>query len=84
MNKILLIARREFLTTISNRGFLFGLFIMPLLIGVAVLVGPRLLAASPSWIRLDRCFASCDRRCRRRPSKRAGRRTPGGRSPTCP
>jgi ABC-2 type transport system permease protein len=48
MNKILLIARREFLTTISNRGFLFGLFIMPLLIGVAVLVGPRLLAAARS------------------------------------
>jgi ABC-2 type transport system permease protein len=48
MNKILLIAQREFLTTISNRGFLFGLFIMPLLIGVAVLVGPRLLSAARS------------------------------------
>ena len=46
MNKIWLIAQRDFLTTISNRGFLFGLFILPLLIGVAVLVGPRLLSAS--------------------------------------
>ena len=48
MNKILLIARREFLTTISNQGFLFGLFILPLMIGVAVLVGPRLLSATRS------------------------------------
>jgi ABC-2 type transport system permease protein len=48
MNKILLIARREFLTTISNRGFMFGLFIMPLLIAAAVLLGPRLLSASRS------------------------------------
>ena len=48
MNKILLIAQRDFLTTVSNKGFLFGLFILPLLIGVAVLFGPRLLSASRS------------------------------------
>ena len=48
MNKILLIAQRDFLTTISNKGFLFGLFIMPLLIAVAVLLGPRILNASRS------------------------------------
>ena len=45
MNKILLIAQREFLTTVANKGFIFGLFLMPALIGVAVLVGPRLLGA---------------------------------------
>ena len=48
MNKILLIAQRDFLTTVSNKGFLFGLFILPLMIGLALLVGPRLLSASRS------------------------------------
>jgi ABC-2 type transport system permease protein len=48
MNKILLIAQREFLTTVANKGFIFGLFLMPVLIGIAVLVGPRLLSAMRS------------------------------------
>jgi ABC-2 type transport system permease protein len=48
MNKIWLIAQRDFLTTASNKGFLFGLFILPLMIGLALLVGPRLLNASRS------------------------------------
>src|SRR4030095_15005894 len=48
MNKIFLIAQRDFLTTVSNKGFLFGLFILPLMIGLALLVGPRLLSASRS------------------------------------
>jgi ABC-type Na+ efflux pump permease subunit len=48
MKKILLIAQRDFVTTLSNRGFLFGLFIMPLLIAVGLLFGPRLLNASRS------------------------------------
>jgi hypothetical protein len=48
MNKILLIAQRDFLTTISNKGFLFGLFILPLMIGAALFFGPRLLSASRS------------------------------------
>jgi hypothetical protein len=44
----LLIAQRDFLTTVSNKGFLFGLFILPLMIGLALLVGPRLLSAARS------------------------------------
>ena len=48
MNKILLIARREFLTTVANKGFIFGLFLMPALLGLAVLFGPRLLGAMRS------------------------------------
>ena len=48
MNKILLIAQREFLTTVANKGFIFGLFLMPALIGVAVLVGPRLMGTMRS------------------------------------
>ena len=45
MNKILLVARREFVTTVGNRGFLIGLFVMPALIALLVLVGPRLMTA---------------------------------------
>ena len=48
MNKILLIAKREFLTTVANKGFIFGLFLMPALIGLGVLFGPRLLGAMRS------------------------------------
>jgi ABC-type Na+ efflux pump permease subunit len=48
MKKILLIAQREFLITVSNKGFLFGLFILPLMIGAALFFGPRLLSASRS------------------------------------
>jgi ABC-2 type transport system permease protein len=43
MRKIGLIARREFLTTVGNKGFLIGLLIMPLFGVVAVVVGPRIL-----------------------------------------
>ncbi len=45
MNKILLIARREFVTTVANKGFIFGLFLLPALIALGVLVGPRLMDA---------------------------------------
>lgn len=43
MNKILLIAKREFVTTVANKGFIVGLFLMPALIAVLVVAGPRLL-----------------------------------------
>ena len=43
MNKILLIAQREFVTTVANKGFMFGLFLMPAIIALGVLFGPRLL-----------------------------------------
>ena len=46
MNRILLVARREFMATLSNRGFLIGLFIFPALIALAVVAGPRLLSAA--------------------------------------
>jgi len=48
VNKILLVAQREFLTTVSNKGFLFGLIIMPVLIGLLIIVGPRLRGAMRS------------------------------------
>jgi ABC-type Na+ efflux pump permease subunit len=45
MNKILLVARREIVTTVGNKGFLIGLFIMPALLALLVVVGPRLMTA---------------------------------------
>jgi ABC-2 type transport system permease protein len=44
MKKIFLVAEREFVTTISNKGFLFGLLIMPALIALGVVLGPRILS----------------------------------------
>ena len=45
MKKIGLIARREFLATVGNKGFVIGLLIMPALIGLMAVIGPRLLNA---------------------------------------
>jgi ABC-2 type transport system permease protein len=45
MKKIGLIARREFLATVGNKGFIIGLLIMPAIIGLAALIGPRLANA---------------------------------------
>ena len=46
MNRILLIAKREFTATVSNRGFLIGLFVFPALIALFLLAGPRLLSVA--------------------------------------
>ena len=46
VNRILLIARREFMATVSNKGFLIGLFVFPALIALFLLVGPRLLSVA--------------------------------------
>ena len=45
MKKIGLIAQREFQETVSNRGFVIGLLIMPALLGVMAILGPRLMSA---------------------------------------
>ncbi|HEY4214200.1 MAG TPA: ABC transporter permease [Steroidobacteraceae bacterium] len=45
MKKIWMVAARDFSVTISNKGFLFGILIMPLLITILVFVGPRILNA---------------------------------------
>ena len=46
MKRILLIAQREFMATVSNRGFLIGLFVFPALIALFLLAGPRLLSVA--------------------------------------
>ena len=45
--KALIVARREFLTTVLTRGFLFGVLLMPLLTGAVVGMSPLLVVASP-------------------------------------
>jgi ABC-type Na+ efflux pump permease subunit len=42
MNRIVLVARREFLTTVRRKGFLIGVFLMPLLVFVALTLVPGL------------------------------------------
>ena len=44
MKKIGHIAAREFLTTVMTRGFLIGLLLMPALITIMVILGPRLFS----------------------------------------
>jgi len=51
MKKIGLIAQREFLATVANRGFVIGLLIMPAIIAVAAFIGPRLMNASSPQVR---------------------------------
>ena len=43
MKRILLVAQREFIATISTKAFVIGLLIMPLMIAVLAVVFPRLL-----------------------------------------
>ena len=43
MKRILLVAQREFIATVSTKAFIIGLLIMPLMIGVLAIVFPRLL-----------------------------------------
>ena len=43
MKNILLVAAREFIATISTKAFFVGLLMMPLMIGVSIVVFPRLL-----------------------------------------
>jgi ABC-type Na+ efflux pump permease subunit len=43
VKKIWLVARREFVAAVGNRGFLIGLLMMPVLLAISAIVGPRLL-----------------------------------------
>jgi ABC-2 type transport system permease protein len=43
MRKILLVAQREFIATVSTKAFIIGLLIMPMCLGVVAVVFPRLL-----------------------------------------
>lgn len=53
MKKIALVARREFLATVSTKGFIVGLLIFPAIIGLAALIGPRIINAQSPQVRGD-------------------------------
>ena len=44
MNKVLQIAVREFVSTVFTRAFIIGLLILPIMIAIGILVGPRLFS----------------------------------------
>ena len=43
MKKIFYIAQREFLSTVATRGFMIGVFFPPVIIGVLIVLMPRLM-----------------------------------------
>jgi len=45
MKRVMHVAIREFVVTVSNRAFVIGLLVMPALIAVFALIGPRLFTA---------------------------------------
>ncbi len=47
MKKILCVAKREFLATVTTKAFIIGIFIAPLLIGVFVVIFPRMINRTP-------------------------------------
>ena len=47
MKKILVVAKREFLETVTARGFLFGILLTPAIVVVAVFLFPRLISQTP-------------------------------------
>jgi ABC-2 type transport system permease protein len=44
MKNILLIAKREFLSTVATKAFIIGLLVLPALIAISVLIFPRMLS----------------------------------------
>lgn len=47
MKKVLHVAIREFLATVATKGFIIGILITPVLIGVMIVAMPRLMKESP-------------------------------------
>ena len=43
MNRVWLVAQREFLSAVANKGFVIGLLVMPAIIALLVAVMPRLM-----------------------------------------
>ena len=42
MSRILHVALRDFVATVATRGFIFGMLVMPAVLGAIVLLGPRI------------------------------------------
>jgi ABC-2 type transport system permease protein len=50
MKKILCVATREFLATVTRKAFIIGILITPLMIGILILVFPRMINRTPPRI----------------------------------
>jgi ABC-2 type transport system permease protein len=53
LHRIKLVAAREFLTTVSSKGFLFGVLVMPVLIIALITVIPRLMANRGAQVEVE-------------------------------
>ena len=53
MRRIILIARQEFLATVTSRGFIIGLVFMPAIVAIGLLASPRLFDARAARISGD-------------------------------
>ena len=51
MRRVWLVATREFLAAVMNKGFVIGLLVMPVVVGLLIMVMPRLMRAQGSQIR---------------------------------
>ena len=51
MSRVWLVAQREFMSAVMNKGFVIGLLLMPAMVAVAVMVMPRLMSTQGSQIR---------------------------------
>lgn len=60
MTRILHVALRDFLATAATRGFLFGLLGMPLLLGLAAIVLPRIFDDASRAYRIEGQYAVID------------------------
>jgi ABC-2 type transport system permease protein len=53
LQRVKLVAAREFLATVSSKGFLFGVLVMPVLIIAVILVIPRLMANRGAQVEVE-------------------------------
>jgi ABC-2 type transport system permease protein len=53
MRRVWLVAQREFLAAVMNKGFVIGLLVMPAIVALLVMVMPRLMSTQGTQIRGD-------------------------------
>lgn len=53
LRRIQLVAAREFFTTVTSKGFLIGLLVMPVIITMVILVMPRLMANRGAQVEVE-------------------------------
>jgi len=51
MKRVWLVAQREFLAAVMNKGFVIGLLVMPVVVGLLIMLMPRLMRTQGSQIR---------------------------------